>query len=50
MDDFGNDYQDTEWAMNCEQYGYSMSTFGQFDDTTFNICFEYGIDWAAQVI
>lgn len=50
MDDFGNDYQDETWSRYCEQYGFSMATFGQFDDVTFSICFEHGIDWAAQEI
>lgn len=50
MDDFGNDYQTEEWAMTCTQYGYSMATFGFFDEVAVTICFDYCIDYAAQDI
>lgn len=47
MDDFGNDYQTEEWHMTNDQYGFSMATFGFFDDVCFLLCFESCTDWAA---
>lgn len=47
MDDFGNDYQDDSWFMECQEYGHSMATYGFFDDVCFDICFNHSIDWAA---
>ena len=47
MDDFGNDYQTEEWHMTNAQYGFSMATFGFFDDVCFLLCFESCTDWAA---
>ncbi len=50
MDDYGNLYQTEEWMYGCEQYAYSMNTFGMFDATSEGICWDYMIDYAAQDI
>jgi hypothetical protein len=50
MDDFGNDYQDADWFSFNTGYAFSMSTFGMYDEITFIICFDYNIDYAAQII
>ena len=50
MDDYGNSYQTEAWAYGCEQWGYSMNTFGMFDDAALDICLHYCIDWIAQDI
>jgi hypothetical protein len=50
MDDFGNTYETEQWFLFDGQYGYSMSTFGMFDELTIEICFEYCVNYAAQVI
>ncbi len=46
MDDFGNDYQTEEWAMRCEQYGFSVATFGFLDDECLDRCMFYNLDYA----
>ena len=50
MDDFGNGYQNEAWNYTCEQYGYSMATFGMLDETAIDICLFYSIDYATQDI
>lgn len=50
MDDFGDIYETEEWACYCEQWAYSMNTFGLFDDISLDICLKYSIDWIAQII
>lgn len=48
MDDYGNCYMTEDWFTNAEAYSASMATFGFFDDCAANICFEHGLDYAAQ--
>lgn len=50
MDDFGNDFMSDGWFMFESQYGYSMATFGFFDDVLLDLCVKYTIDYAAQEI
>lgn len=47
MDDFGNEYQTMKWFTYCEQYAYSMATFGFLDNDCMDFCFHYCIDYAA---
>ena len=50
MDDFGNTFETDEWYMSESQYGYSMATFGFFDDVMTWMCLAYCIDYAAQEV
>lgn len=50
MDDFGFVYQTQAWFESCEQYAYSVNTFGMFDDIALDICLHYGQDYATQDI
>lgn len=50
MDDYGNNYQTEAWAYGCEQYGYSIATFGFLDDQCLDFCMHWCIDYAASEV
>ena len=45
MDDFGNCYQTDDWAMNCQQYIYSMCIHGMMDDEAMDIWIFWEFDY-----
>lgn len=46
MDDFGNCYQTDAWAYGCEQWAYSVATFGWLDDDQLDESLRLGIHFS----